>query len=219
MVQNLGLFCGTFNPIHLGHLLIAESARDQFKLDKVVFVTSARPPHRRSESDLLDAQCRYDMVKAAVADNEYFEASRIELDRSGPSYTAETVMHIRRTYDKGVSLNLILGGDNIRHIKEWYNADYLIEQCRFLVAPRLVYERSLVPKAPVLETIHEQPHSRYYIEGARVGIIDFPATSISSSAVRKRLTEGRSVLYMVPTAVNEILIEKKFYTRGTASSV
>jgi nicotinate-nucleotide adenylyltransferase len=159
------------------------------------------------------------MVKAAVADNEFFEASRIELDRSGPSYTADTVMHIRRTYDKAVAINLIIGGDNVRHLRQWYNADYLIEQCRFLVAPRLVYERSLVHKPPVLETVQEQSQSRYHLEGARVGIIDFPATSISSSAVRKRLAEGRSVLYMVPGPVNDILVEKKFYTTGTASSV
>lgn len=103
----IGVFCGTFNPIHLGHLLIAECARDQFGLEKVFFVTSPRPPHR--STDLLDGEARHLMVSAAVADNPHFEASRLELERSGPSYTSETIRSLLRIYtDKETNANHVV---------------------------------------------------------------------------------------------------------------
>jgi nicotinate-nucleotide adenylyltransferase len=217
-LRSLGLFCGTFNPIHVGHLLIGECACDQFKLDKVLFVTSATPPHRRT--GLLAAEHRYEMVKAAVEDNPRFEASRLELDRDGPSYTADTVTQMLEQYGEETRIFLILGGDNVRTIKDWNKAEILMKYCCFLVAPRMVYERTLVAKptnqreGEFLETVKEQSSStRYDITGARVSIIDFPPVSISSSMVRKRLKENRSVLYMVPKPVNDILMECGYYAK------
>ena len=219
-MRSLGLFCGTFNPIHNGHLLIAESARDQFELDTVLFVTSASPPHRKT--GLLGSEERHEMVQAATADNPYFTASRLELDREGPSYTADTVLHVRKLYGPATSINLIIGGDNVRTVREWNKAEVLIRECRFLVAPRLVYERALAHKAAsqrdelVVETIAEPSSStRFGIPGGRVAIIDFPAVSISSSMVRKRLLEKRSVLYMVPKVVSEILLARGHYASPT----
>ncbi len=210
-MRSLGLFTGTFNPIHNGHLLIAECAQDQFRLDKVLFVTSAMPPHRKT--GLLDAEARHEMVQAAIADNDHFISSRWELDREGPSFTIDTVMQAREKYGTDCKINLIIGGDNVRTLREWHKAEELIAHCRFLVAPRLVYERTLVTKtsnqqeAAFIKTIDEQAtgSSRYDIAGAQVAVIDFPAVSISSSMVRKRLQEGRTVLYMVPKPVAAIL--------------
>ncbi len=278
----IGVFCGTFNPIHLGHLLIAECARDQFALAKVLFVTSPRPPHRRT--DLLDGEDRHLLVSAAVADNPHFEASRIELDRHGPSYTSETIRSLSKLFNehsgsderekkleivprdvpqtgqqtrkKSHRLNLILGADNIAQISQWHDSHYLLNTCRFLVAPRLVdlTHKKQEPAAPALRehdparaaseekgrdqtltneqalalTTHDQEDGDHEplqanldvhlnlmqnlaIPHALIGTIIFPYVAISSSAIRQRLREGRSVLYMVPKAVNDLLCGKNFY--------
>lgn len=247
----------------MGHLLIAECARDQFDLDKVLFVTSPRPPHRRT--DLLDAEDRHSLVSAAVADNPYFEASRIELDRQGPSYTSETIRSLaklltlsaqspnmeqrplspssstRQTRHEGVRLNLILGADNIAQISQWHDAAYLLDTCRFLVAPRLIdltqttnklpkqVQLNAVPTKATTEPAQDDEDSdrepnlqadmdvhlnlmqNLAIPHAQIGTIIFPYVAISSSTIRQRLREGRSVLYMVPKAVNDLLCGKNFY--------
>jgi nicotinate-nucleotide adenylyltransferase len=213
MMRGIGLYCGTFNPIHNGHLLIAECARDQFSLEKVLFVTSAKPPHRHS--GLLPSELRHQLVTVAVQDNSHFEASRLELDRSGPSYTIDTVASVRQMYGEDVEVNLIIGGDNLKKIGEWHKAQQLVEWCRFLVAPRLVYEETVLTRpqnhreAAVLERVLEDAPEMCDLPGAKVSIIEFPAVSISSSQVRERIAAGKSVLYMVPEAVNQILLQSR----------
>jgi nicotinate-nucleotide adenylyltransferase len=218
-VTQIGLFCGTFNPIHMGHLLVAECAGDQFKLDRVIFVTSARPPHR---SDVfLPSQARHDMVVKAVSGNSRFEASTIELDREGPSYTVDSIRQFRETYGEGCGLNLLIGGDNIIHLRSWYKVDEIFKSCRLLIAPRF----SEGPSDGVHATMHdgtnqmtlERPLNplsdleRQVLKGARYEIIQFPFVEISSSTIRKRIQEGRSILYMVPSAVDDIIKRKGYY--------
>jgi nicotinate-nucleotide adenylyltransferase len=203
-VRELGVFCGTFNPIHWGHLLIAECARDQFKLEKVIFVISPRPPHR---SDLLlDAQARFLLVSAAVATSPNFEASRIELERSGPSYTADTIKQLSSQLNSHDSaswrINLILGGDNLSYLNTWYDHRYILRTCRILVAPR---------RTGIGEELTTESAEKMYPENTNVEIIEFPDIAISSSAVRKRLRERKSVLYMVPPAVNELILARNFF--------
>jgi nicotinate-nucleotide adenylyltransferase len=228
-LRELGVFCGTFNPIHLGHLLIAECARDQFKLEKVIFVTSPRPPHR--SKDLLDGESRHLLVSAAVADNPHFQCSRIEIERQGPSYTSDTVKQLLTEY-RGKSgaewrINLILGADNLSFLRMWHEVDYLLETCRFLVAPRLVDISQGYPVSDETNSSTEENGENSVL--ATVSQVDllqnlsspdvametivFPCVSISSSAIRSRLREGRSVLYMVPPAVNELLLTRNFYAR------
>jgi nicotinate-nucleotide adenylyltransferase len=198
-------------------LLIGECAYDQFHLDKVLYVTSPVPPHRRT--GLLDAEHRYAMVAAAVADNNHFEASRMELDREGPSYTVDTVMSMRQMYGPNTEIDLIIGGDNVRTMRNWHRFEDLSELCRFLVAPRLIYERALSAKPSALSNpVTTETSARYDIAGARVAVIDFPPVSISSSMVRKRLQEGRSVLYLVPKIVNEMLVKEKYYAAENFSN-
>jgi len=200
-VKDLGVFCGTFNPIHWGHLLLAECARDQFELYKVLFITSARPPHRHS--DLLDAENRHALVEAAVADNPFFEASRLELDRPHLSYTVETLKELKSEYGKDVRLNLIVGGDNVSSLGQWHKAEEIFKLCRILAAPRL-----MPPTDRGAELVEQNPGAP---EGADCQVIDFPPTSVSSSEIRQRVREGKSVLYMVPAAVNAILITEAHY--------
>ena len=250
-MREIGLFCGTFNPIHMGHLLIAECARDQFALEKVIFVTSPRPPHRID--DLIDGNDRHHLVSAAVADNPHFECSRIEIERDGPSYTSDTVRQLVKEYggQNECRINLILGADNIAYLGSWHESSYLLDTCRILVAPRLVnvtqevpglsktpsnsattpgaHDADLTPDKlnqvlPSYQSTRVQPENQVLATVSQVDLVQnlslpnasietivFPCVSISSSAIRLRLGQGRSVLYMVPPAVNELLLTGKFY--------
>ena len=206
-VQEIGLFCGTFNPVHTGHLLIAECARDQFDLEKVIFVTSPAPPHR--EDTLLDGRARHEMVQAAIEDNPFFEASALELEREGPSYTIDTIKQIRTTYGSTARINLIIGGDNLRHLSTWNRADELAKSCRILVVPRLRYENvvkdgfRMVGEEPV--EVEEQ------FENASIESVDFPGIAISGSRIRERIREGKTVLYMVPPRVNKLILDRGYF--------
>lgn len=214
-MRKLGLFCGTFNPIHTGHLLIAECARDQFDLDKIFFVTSPQPPHRQNQP-LLDAEARHEMVSAAVADNPCFEASRAEIDRMGLSYTIDTVDHFSNL-EPDSEIALIVGGDNLSAIVDWHRADELLKKCLLLVAPRLIStaiataianESGSKSAAAVSQSTAAHPH---HVPGARIGVIDFPGIAVSASSIRKRIKDGHSVLYMVPPAVNNLLRKHGHY--------
>lgn len=207
-MKELGVFCGTFNPIHWGHLLLAECARDQFDLYKVLFITSARPPHRRS--DLLDGEKRHAMVDAAVADNPYFEASRLELDRPDLSYTVDTLKELKLLYGDEVHLSLIVGGDNISSLGEWHKSDEIFKLCRLIAAPRL-----MPPGDRGREMVERLPEAP---EGSDCSVIDFPPVSVSSSEIRQRLRQGKSVLYMVPPAVNAILTAEAHYREISKST-
>jgi nicotinate (nicotinamide) nucleotide adenylyltransferase len=250
-LREIGVFCGTFNPIHLGHLLIAECARDQFSLEKVIFITSPRPPHRIDE--LIDGEHRHLLVSAAVAENPHFECSRIEIEREGPSYTSDTVRQLIKQFggENECRVNLILGADNIAYLGSWHESSYLLATCRILVAPRLVNVAQEVPGLsktsttsapapdshdadltadklgsvlPSYQSTKVQPENQVLATVSQVDLVQnlslpnasietivFPCVSISSSAIRLRLAEGRSVLYMVPPAVNELLLTRKFY--------
>lgn len=187
--REIGIFCGTFNPIHWGHLLMAEFARDQFALERVYMVTSACPPHR--SDDLLDATSRHEMVKAACLDSPFFTPSSIELQRSGPSYTVDTLRYYSKEHPDA-RLNLILGQDNLSQLKNWREPDVLLSLCRILVASR----HSVITRAEIASDL---PSS------AQVAVIEFPNIPVSSSMIKQRLREGHSVRFLVTPAVHEIL--------------
>jgi len=222
-MKEIGLFCGTFNPIHLGHLLIAECARDQFHLAKVLFVTSPLPPHR--SGGLLPGRDRHAMVEAAIASNPYFEPSDLELNRPGPSYTVDTVKQVREMYGANVRVNLIIGGDNMPFLKEWHRYEELIAGCRLIVVPRLRYIgdpiTALDSQTGIIKTISGAQAEAGQIESyglpdADIAIVDFPGIAISASTIRKRVAAGKSILYMVPPEVNEIIAERKFFLKTDA---
>jgi len=195
-VREIGLLCGTFNPIHWGHLLLAEWTRSQFNLEKVIFVTSGTPPHRHQ--DLLDKETRHLLVETAIASNPLFEACRMELDRPGPSYTADTIMQLHDEIGSQCRLNLLVGGDNIPHISSWHKSAEIFKRCRLLVAPRATGS-----VAPTVE-----------LQDVESEAINFPQIEISSSSIRQRLRQGQSVLYMVPPEVNQILLKHGYYLQA-----
>jgi nicotinate-nucleotide adenylyltransferase len=198
-MKEIGLSCGTFNPIHLWHLLAAQCARDEFGLDKVLFIPNGEPPHKKN--GILDKELRWEMVVAATAGHQYFEPNRIELDRVGPSYTLDTLTALKAQYGEDCRLNLIIGIDNVEPIPRWYKADEIFKLVRLLIAPRLCVDQMQLAEV----TKHLPAHAEFaFIQKA-------PSSSVSSTLIREWLQQGRSVEYLVPPAVNQILLSKKHY--------
>ena len=231
-MKEIGLFCGTFNPIHLGHLLIAECARDQFALTEVLFVTSPTPPHR--STGLLAGEERHRLVQAAIKDNQHFQASRLELDKPGTSYTVDTVKQVLEAQTEPSRVNLIIGGDNLPFLKDWHRSEELLSLCRLIVVPRLRYlseaqadaqlgQNNHAAVSQVVKTIAQtQPdHIDHSLSAGHLGefhlgphefkIVDFPGIAISSSTIPKRIANHKTVLYMVPPAVDKIIRDSGHY--------
>jgi nicotinate-nucleotide adenylyltransferase len=205
---------------------VAECARDQFHLEKVIFITSARPPHRHDV--FLPSVDRHAMVVAAIKENPFFEASTCEIDRAGPSYTVDTYKYFAEKCGKEFSFNLLLGGDNIIHLRSWHKIDEIYQGCRLLIAPRFsetIGDSHSIDEGQTsahAETASEsftlsRPSSalsdleRRVLKGANYELIDFPFVEISSSAIRRRVKEGHSILYMVPSAVNDMIMQRGYY--------
>jgi nicotinate-nucleotide adenylyltransferase len=205
-LAELGLFCGTFNPIHLGHLRIAEYAYGQLGLNKIVFVCSGQPPHRKH--DLLDKEIRQRLAEAAISGNPHFETSRVELDRLGPSYTIDTLLWFKQQYGDATSLNFIIGEDNLEKLHEWREFKKIVELTRLVVAPRTLDRApdEIEPLGNFKKLFCEK-----YDVALNMVVLDCPKTDISSSEIRRRLKAGISIKYMVPPQVEEILLSEKCY--------
>ncbi len=200
LLPEIGLFCGTFNPIHNGHLLLAQCASDQFKLHKVYFVTSPRPPHRNDVK--LAGEVRHDMVSQAIADNDKFIASTVELERAGPSYTIDTIEHFKNEFN----VNLIIGADNIIHLPTWHKFDEITQSCKLLIAPRRLHEKSEHRETAVF-TVEEH----IVLSKVKYALIESPLIDIASSDIRNRVKQGKTVRYMVPETVWQIMEKEKYF--------
>lgn len=192
---------GTFDPIHYGHLVVAEEVRHQFGLAKVIFVPAARPPHKEVK-EISEPYHRVNMAKLATASNEYFEVSTIEVQRGGPSYTIDTVMALQEKY--GVdTVYFITGADAVLEILTWKEAERLLSICKFIAATRPGYDLTKLE-----ETL--KPLSKGVLKN--IIPLEVPALSISSTDIRNRVREGRSIKYLLPEPVEKYLIDHGIYT-------
>jgi len=190
--MKLGIFGGTFNPIHMGHLLIADAAAEALKLDRVIFIPSATPPHKQPRV-LADARHRLRMVKLAIHGNPRFGCSDIEVRRSGPSYSVETLRQLRHAMPRA-TFYFLIGADSLRELHMWREAPALARLCEFICVAR-PGERMPPPR----------------LRGLRVHkLLGHPA-DISSSDVRERLARGASVRYLVPDAVRRYIQKTGLY--------
>lgn len=196
-LTNVGLMGGTFDPVHLAHLVMAEAALQQHGLDKVIFVPTGLPPHKQGKP-ITPAEHRYNLVALATATNPRFEVSRIELERGGLSYTVDTVEEMRRRLPPGAGIFFITGTDAILQVESWHRPERLFELCRFIAAQRPGYPRQLAHDG--LRRLEQ----RY---GQTIFEVDSPVLDISSSDLRRRTADGRSIKYLVPEAV-EAYIQK-----------
>ena len=195
--QRIGIFGGTFDPVHIAHLAMAEWAREDLQLDKVVFIPNRIPPHKTTFAT-TSPECRLEMLELAIAGNPYFSISTIELDRDGPSYTVDTLRSLRQTTDfADADLFLIIGADNLIEFDQWRSAGEIQKLCVLAVYPRhgvqvgkacsIYAERAILLKAPLLE--------------------------LASTEIRRRLAAGHSIRYLVPHPVFEYIERRGVYKK------
>lgn len=202
MTQRLGILGGTFNPIHMGHLLIAQSALEAHDLAKVVFIPCATPPHKRTPS-LAPAANRMAMVNAAIAGDVRFESSDLEIARGGPSYAIDTVRVLRREHPD-CELCFVIGSDSLRELHLWKDIAELLRLCRFLTVLRPGHE-----PAKVAEPMAALPDP--WPQRLRADFVSGKQMDISSSEIRHRIAEGMSIRYLVPDAVEMYIAEHHLY--------
>jgi len=190
--ERIGIFGGTFDPIHEVHLEIARAAQAFAKLDRVLFVVASKPPHKVG-GVLAGPEDRYAMTAAAVAEIPDFEASRIELDREGPSFMADTLAELRREHPDS-ELFLIIGEDALNDLPGWRAPEAILAQCRLLVVPRAACSP---PDDGMLAGCYDY--------------VPFEASDLSSTAVRQRLEAGAPVEDLVPAGVARIIAERGLY--------
>lgn len=195
------IFGGTFNPIHFGHLIVAETVRESFKLDRMLFVPSGIPPHK-SQNEVTGAEHRYAMLECAVRSNPYFEASRVEIDREGYTYTVDTLNSLSSLYGDAAELYFMIGADVICELTTWKNFREIFKKCRFIAVKR--------PGCDIgsAESGIEQLKEQY---GALISIVDAPLVDISSTTIRERLKAGNSIKYLVPQCVEEYINKNGLY--------
>lgn len=185
----LGIMGGTFDPIHYGHLVTAEQAREALALDLVLFMPAGRPAFKQ-DADVTDAEDRYAMTVLATAANPAFDASRFEIDREGVTYTIDTLRALRTRYPDNVKLFFITGADAILDLVTWHNAEQMAELATFIAATRPGYDI-------------EQARSRVVASGVPFDVryIEIPALAISSTNIRQRVREQKSVRYLTSESV------------------
>ncbi|MEG0874544.1 MAG: nicotinate-nucleotide adenylyltransferase [Clostridiales bacterium] len=190
-MKKIGIMGGTFDPIHYGHLVTAEAAREKFHLDEVVFVPSGIPPHKKKRL-ISDPHHRCFMVELAIASNPNFTISETEIKREGYSFAADTVDTFVEIYGKNAEIYFITGGDAIKEILSWHKIDDLIKKCSFIAATRPGYDFSNGFHLP-------SPYQE------KVFPLKVTALAISSSQIRSMTAIGESIKYLVPEDVEKYI--------------
>ncbi len=200
--MNIGVLGGTFDPIHIGHLVIAEEARTKLGFNEVLFVPAGQPWLKR-DRDITLAVDRVEMVQRAIADNPHFKLCTLEVEHPGPSYTVDTLTMLQKQLGSETSLFFILGRDTLAELPLWKEPKKLVQLCRLVVPPRLGSK--------------DLRHLEAAIPGLRDKIIqlDMPVIGISSSEIRQRIAQGLSIRYLVPVEVEKYITEHKIYPTST----
>lgn len=190
--MRVGLFFGSFNPIHVGHLMLAQYMVNFADVDEVWLVVSPQNPFKQ-DVELADTQHRLNMARLAVGDNEKIKISEVELSLPKPSYTIDTLRALEKEYPE-IEFSIIMGADNLMGLNRWKEAETLVSRYRIIVYPRPGYEA----KEP---------------EGAHIEIVDAPQVDISSTQLRRWIGEGRSVLYFTNDKVIEYFSQNNLYNK------
>ena len=188
--MRIGVLGGTFNPIHIGHLILANEALSKLKLDKVIFVPSYMPPHKNVEGEVRPGE-RLKMVELAIEDNPAFEVSNFEIGRKKTSYSIDTLKEFRAKYGQDAQLYFITGSDLLKDLFSWKNVNDIFKISKFIVANRPGYPVTDVPKE--VETVVITP------------------IEVSSEDIRRRIKAGKSIRYLVPEKVRSLIIDRRLY--------
>lgn len=189
--MDTGLFFGSFNPIHNGHLIIAQAVLEYAQLHEVWFVVSPQNPFKKSKS-LLHEFDRLDMVRLAIEDNDRFRVTDVEFHMPRPSYTIDTLAYLREKYPNN-AFRLIIGGDNLDIFPKWKNSRQILEDFGLIVYPR--------PGSDIVD----------FAEHSNVRKVDAPLMNISATYIRKCIRSEKSIRYLVPEKVEQYIRSKKLY--------
>jgi len=189
-MKRIGILGGTFNPIHIGHLAMADIARDRCQLDQVIFVPCFQPPHK-SMPHLVGARDRYNMVRLAIQDRPDFAVTDVEIKRKGKSYSIDTVTYLRALYPRGTRLFFIIGEDNLVNLDKWKKIDEMIRIVTFIVINR----PGQTQRGPEIKHL----------------AVQMPGIDISASYLRRCIRNGQSVRYLIPERVRKFIITRKLY--------
>jgi nicotinate-nucleotide adenylyltransferase len=193
--KKIGILGGTFDPVHMGHLVLAEQAKEKLKLDKVIFIPCFSPPHK-TRRKLSPAKDRFRMTALAVEGNAWFFVSDIELKREGLSYTVDTLKELRRLYPES-AIYFLTGSDVLGEIHTWRNPEEIYKLVRMVIATR-----------PGFDSF--DPNNRF---AKRSIILPITGIDVSASGIREKVKKGQSIRYLVPQQVEEYIRRRKLYRR------
>ena len=204
-IRRIGVIGGTFDPVHYGHLVIAEEARAALGLDEMVFVPAGHPPHK-SNVPMATAQHRLAMLELAVASNAHFSISRVDLERPGPSYTVETLRLLHQQWGEQTAIYFLIGWDSLEYFLTWHDPAGILEQLAYLVAVQRPgydeesgYRDSLEARLPGIKE--------------RLLVVPAPQLDISSTDLRTRVAGGRPIKYQLPEIVEQYIEQYRLYQR------
>jgi nicotinate-nucleotide adenylyltransferase len=198
--MKIGLMGGSFDPIHNGHLVLAEQVRTRFQMDKIIFIPSGNPPHK---DNIATKEQRYEMTSLAIADNEFFELSRIELDQNQKTYTIDTVTRLIKEYGKETEIYFITGADMIIDLPTWKDFPELVRLCKFIGSTRPGVEDT---------ELSTQINALVRDFKADITITQVPALAISSTDIRRRIKYNLSIRYLLPKAAEDYIYANDLYT-------
>ena len=187
-MKKIGILGGTFNPPHNGHLIIANEVLSKLDLDNIWFMPNQEPPHKKKEGKIADDQ-RLQMLQLAIEDHPFFQVEPIELERQGPSFTFET-MKILTERHRDIAFHFIIGADMVEYLPNWHKIDELLKLMKFVGVNRPTYSNKT--DYPILN-------------------VETPSLDLSSSMIRQRIKEGRSVRYLIPESVRTYIKENRLY--------
>lgn len=199
-MKKYGIMGGTFNPIHLAHLYIAYEAKEQLNLDKVIFIPTGNPPHKKNNG-IIDAEYRYNMVKKAIEGYEDFIISDYEVNKNGYSYTYETLKYLKNKY-YDTEIFFISGGDSLMDIEKWREPEQVLKNCTFVAFNRGVYTK---------EILSEQKKKLEDKYKCKITLLDVVDIDISSSIIRKRIQDGKRVDFFLSKEVKDYIEENALY--------
>lgn len=200
--KRVGIMGGTFNPVHLAHLILAESAYGQYALDQVVFLPSGRPAYKDA-AEILPESLRYQMLGLAIQDNPHFSLSDLELRRGGNTYTADTILELKRL-EPDTEFYFILGGDSLLSFEKWSRPEVILANAHLLAAGRGGMEQ-----ARLREKAGELGHKYHPVKG--IHLFEAPAMDLSSTSIRRKIRAGDSIRYLVPGQVEDFIMEQGCY--------
>ncbi|MCX7841900.1 MAG: nicotinate-nucleotide adenylyltransferase [Clostridia bacterium] len=199
--SSIGIMGGTFDPVHNGHLIIAEEVREKLKLDSILFIPSGHPPHK-DKLKIASAEHRLNMIKCAIGSNSAFCVSEMEIEREGYTYTVDTLQQLKSLYGDSTKLFFIIGADVVRDLVNWRDFKKVFTLCEFAAVMRPGFEK---------ETYRNQIRRLTSEYMAKIHNVDVPVIDISSTYIREKLAKGESIKYLVPESVEEYIKRNGLY--------